>query len=101
MAVALPKRAELEEKYTWNLGSIFPNTQAWQEMAQQVAEALPSLESYKGHLGDSPHKLLEWFHEYETSYIRVGHLQRYSSMLHDTDMADQQANALKDQGLGL
>ncbi len=101
MAVALPKRGDLDKKYTWNLESIFPSTDAWQATFQQVQDALPELESYKGRLGDSPQKLLEWFRKYESVLVPVGQLNAYSSMLHDSDTASQAPVALRDQARGL
>jgi oligoendopeptidase F len=61
MAVALPKRSEVPEKYTWNLASIFPTTDAWRAALKDVEDALPALAAYKGHLGESAQKLHDWF----------------------------------------
>jgi oligoendopeptidase F len=101
MAVALPKRSEVEEKYKWNLGSIYPDIDAWQADRKRVEEALPQLEGYKGHLGESAQKLLEWFRDYEQNAIRVNQMFVYAHMLHDSDTTNQQAGALRDQARGL
>src|SRR5690349_2562597 len=61
MAVALPKRSEVEEKYTWNLASIFPAVDDWRATLKKVEDSLAGLGEYKGHLGDSAQKLLGWF----------------------------------------
>src|SRR4051794_39585211 len=98
MAVALPKRSDLNEKYTWNLASIYPNDDARQADIQKVEEALPRLESYKGHLGDSAQKLLEWFREVDAFTPIVGHIAVYGSMLYDGDTTNQAAAAIRDQG---
>jgi oligoendopeptidase F len=97
MAVALRERSEVDQRYTWDLASIYPTLEAWQDDLKRVEEALPGLESFKGHLGDSAQKLLEWFRAYEATLERAGHLLVYSSMLHDSDTTNQEANALKDR----
>ena len=101
MAVALPKRSEVEERYKWNLASIYPDIEAWQADRRRVEEALPLLEGYRGHLGESAQKLLQWFHDYEQTAIRVNQLFVYANMLHDSDTTNQQAAALRDQGRGM
>ncbi len=101
MAVALPKRDELEEKYTWNLDTIFPTQQAWQAEAKRIQEELPRLETFKGHLGDSASKLLEYLKTAEAISIPVAQLFVYSTMLSDTDTGNQDALALRDQARGI
>jgi oligoendopeptidase F len=97
MAVALPKRSEVPEKYTWNLASIFPTTDAWRAELKDVEDALPALAAYKGHLGESAEKLRDWFNDYEQAFIKGGQVFVYSSMLSDEDTSDQTALALRDQ----
>ncbi|MDQ6692807.1 MAG: oligoendopeptidase F, partial [Chloroflexota bacterium] len=97
MAVTLPKRSELEEKYTWNLGSIFPSNDSWQSTATEVEKSIPRFSAYKGHLGESAGKLLEYFQEFESVAIPVSKLFVYSTMLSDSDTANQDATALRDQ----
>ena len=101
MPVALPKRSEVEEKYTWNLAGIFADQAAWEADRERVEKALPELEKFKGHLGDSAGKLLEWFRAQEETVKRVQQLAVYSSMLSDSDTANQEASALRDRGRGI
>jgi oligoendopeptidase F len=101
MPVTLPKRGELDTKYTWNLASIFKDLDAWDSRAKQVEDNLPRLESFKGHLADSPAKLLEWFRAYEDHLVSITQLYVYSTMWSDTDTANQEATALRDRARGL
>ena len=52
MAVSLPKRSEVPEKYTWNLANIFPSEDAWRKALDEIMEDLPKLTAYKGRLGE-------------------------------------------------
>src|SRR5437762_12149797 len=97
MATALPKRTEIEEKYTWNLANIYPDETAWEADYRRLEDALPRLESFKGHLGDSPQKLLDWLHEYEQTLIIVAHLFVWTGMFFDSDTSNQAAGALRDR----
>src|SRR3954449_428051 len=97
MAVTLPERSAVDPRYTWNLASIYPTADDWREDLKRVEEALPGFESFKGHLGDSAQKLLEWFRAYEATVERVGHVFVYSGLLHDTDTTNQEASAVRDQ----
>ncbi|MEO8285402.1 MAG: oligoendopeptidase F [Chloroflexota bacterium] len=101
MAVALPKRSEVEEKYTWNLASIFPTVDDWRSALKEVEDALPGLVDYKGHLGESADKLASWFRDYQAAYIKAGQVFVYSSMLSDQDTSNQEALALRDQARGM
>src|SRR5690242_9822643 len=95
--VALRERGAVDPRYTWNLASIYPTVDDWRADLKRVEEALPGLESFKGHLGDSAQKLLEWFRAYEATMERVGHTFVYSRMLHDGDTANQEASGFSDQ----
>src|SRR4051812_6186287 len=101
MAMALPKRSEVEEKYTWNLASIFPTVDDWRTTLKKVEGSLPGLVEYKGHLGDSAQKLAGWFKDYQASVIPAMQVLVYSSMLSDQDTSNQEAIALRDQARGM
>ncbi len=98
MATALPKRSELDENYTWDLGAIFPGEEQWRASADRVQGELPGLARYRGKLGDSPQELLAYLKAWEELAVPVGHLFVYATMLSDSDTTNQQATALKDQG---
>jgi oligoendopeptidase F len=101
MAVALPKRSEVDENYTWNLGSIFPDREAWERQRQQVEELLPKLESYKGRLGESAQTLLAWFRELEGAMPLMNQVSVYARMLFDSDTANQESVGLRDRAQAL
>ena len=101
MATALRKRSEIEEKYRWNLESIFATREHWQADKRAVEEMLPKIASYKGKLGESAKTLLQWFRDAEAMTMKVGHLFVYSTMSSDSDTTDQEAAALRDQARGI
>lgn len=49
----IPKRSEVDPKYTWALEDIYPSDQAWNEDFKKF-QALPEkILEYKGRLGES------------------------------------------------
>src|SRR5688572_10009012 len=101
MATALRKRSDIEEKYRWNLESIYAAREDWHTAKRAIEEMLPTIASYKGRLGESAKTLLQWFRDAEAMAVKVGHLFVYSSMLSDSDTTDQKAAALRDQARGI
>lgn len=96
MASTLPKRSDVDPKYTWDLTNIYANDEAFAADRERLEADLPGLRSFQGHLAESAQKLLEWFRAYEPALIRAKHLSTYGGLRLDTDMADQHANALRD-----
>src|SRR2546423_10773455 len=101
MAIALPKRSEVPEKYTWNLASIFPTHDDWRKALDEVLANLPKLAEYKGRLAASAQTLAAWFRDYQEGTIKLGKVFVYASMLSDTDSGNQEWLAMRDQARGM
>src|SRR3954471_18099346 len=96
MPGALPRRSEIDPRYTWDLTNIHANDEAFEADRKHLEEELPKLQSFRSHLGDSAKKLCEWFQAYEPVFIRARHIFTYGGLRLDTDMSDQHATALRD-----
>ncbi len=53
------QRNEINEKDTWDLSTIYPTDQAWEEALKELTEQLETVARYEGHLLDSADSLLE------------------------------------------
>ena len=53
------QRNEINEKDTWDLSTIYPTDQAWEEALKDLTEQLEKVAQYEGHLLDSADSLLE------------------------------------------
>lgn len=53
------QRNEINEKDTWDLSTIYPTDQAWEEALKDLTEQLETVAQYEGHLLDSADNLLE------------------------------------------
>ncbi len=47
-------RADIPEQYTWDLGLYFEDEKAWDESFARLEAMLPSVETYRGRVGESP-----------------------------------------------
>ena len=60
----LPSRSEIPVEETWNLESIFPNVEAWEEAKTEVLSKLPMLSEFKEKLGENPAALGDFFENF-------------------------------------
>ena len=97
MAKTLPTRAEVDERFTWNAESVFPDGAAWESAVESVIARLPDLAEFKGHLGDSPDTLADWFEASERVQRLLGKLTVYATMSYSVDVTDQEAVARTDR----
>jgi len=72
----LTKRSDIAKEFTWDLESIYPNNDAWENSFKKIEQRLPELEALKGTLAQSGQALLkvlqtrdELFEELETLYV--------------------------------
>ncbi|HLK56387.1 MAG TPA: oligoendopeptidase F [Chthonomonadaceae bacterium] len=101
MAETLPPRSEVPREFTWNADSLFPSDEAWEAEFQSITEYLPSLDRFRGRLGESPALLLEWLGTTEALMKRMGKVGLYAMMFSTVDTTDQQASARTSRARGL
>src|SRR5690349_18890494 len=97
MAVRLPARTEVDGRTTWHAESVFEDSAAWDQGAQTILSSLPDLVEFKGHLGDSPEALADWFDASERAYRLMAKLTVYATMSYSVNVGDQAAAARTDR----
>jgi oligoendopeptidase F len=97
VARTLPTRAEVDARFTWDAASVFPDEAAWDSALETVLVRLPDLAEFKGHLGDSPDTLADWFDATESLQRLFGKLTVYSTMSYSVDVTNQAAVARTDR----
>ena len=65
-------RAHLEEKYTWDLTTIFATDADWETEYESTVQDLKKASAYAGHLLDSAKNLLEATELYYEPYASLG-----------------------------
>ena len=53
------ERADIDEKYKWNLEDIYASIEDWQKDKEQISESFTRIDNYKGKLSSSAGTLKE------------------------------------------
>jgi oligoendopeptidase F len=93
----LPARSQVDERFTWDAGSVFDDEAAWEQAVETIKARLPDLAEFKGHLGDSPDALADWFDANESVHRLMGKVMVYSTMSYSVDTGNQAALARADR----
>ena len=97
MVKPLPGRDEVDERFTWNRESVFADEVGWEQAVQEVLSRLPDLAEFKGHLGDGPDTLADWFEASERVHRLMARVMVYSTMAYSVDVGNQQSAARADR----
>ena len=97
MTKSLAARSEVDRRFTWDSESVFPDGTGWERGVEEILSRLPDLEEFKGHLGDSPDALADWFDANERAHRLMAKLMVYSTMSYSVDVGDQAAAARADR----
>jgi oligoendopeptidase F len=97
----LPLRRDIDKRFTWDAESVFPDDGAWQSEFDRVAASLPDLAEFRGHLGDGPDHLADFFEAVERVRHSVGRITVYATMFTSVDSGDEAASARMDRVRGL
>ena len=97
MTRTLPTRAEVDKRFTWDAESVFADEAGWEAAVETVLGRLPDLAEFKGHLGDSPDTLADWFDATERVQRLFGKVTVYTTMSYSVDVNDQAAVARTDR----
>ena len=98
MSKTLPARGEVDKRFTFNAESIFPTDKDWEAAVDSVLAQVPDLKEFKGHLGDSPETLADWFDAAEKVLRLMSKAGVYATMFYSVDANDQAATARVDRG---
>lgn len=99
MEKKIPVRSEADPKYTWALEDVYANNDLWKADLEK-ARALPAqLAAYKGHLGDSAQKLLEFLQLGDSISVLFDSLYGYAQRRSDEDTANSLYQGMTSQAM--
>lgn len=99
MEKKIPVRSEADPKYTWALEDVYANNDVWKADLEK-ARALPAqLAAYKGHLGDSAQKLLEFLQLGDDISVLFDSLYGYAQRRSDEDTANSLYQGMTSQAM--
>jgi len=88
-------RSSIEEKYKWNLKDLYASDDAWQKKKKELEEEVPSIEKFKGTVGQSSQRILaclELLYKLKKELWRLG---SYATMSSDEDTRVSKYTAMK------
>ncbi len=91
----------MDERFTWDRHSVFPDEAGWEQAVETIMARLPDLTEFRGHLGDSPDALADWFDANESVHRLMGKVMVYTTMSYSVDTGDQAALARADRARSL
>lgn len=95
------QRHEIEEKYQWDLATVFPTDETWETELAALQAALEETKGFAGHLLDSAKSLLE-ISETQLGLIRrIETLYVYASMKNDQDTREGKYQEFQAKAMGL
>ncbi|MDZ7843276.1 MAG: oligoendopeptidase F [Anaerolineales bacterium] len=97
----LPARSEIKKEETWNLESIYPELESWQQARQELEKTLPELESFQGRLAESPGQLIGGLKLREKVIRQARQVGMYAMLDSAVDMTHQEKLARSGQGQSL
>ena len=96
MAEKIHSRAEIPEKYKWNLSHIYPSDEAWEQALAAISSDIQILSAYDGKVADNPKAAVR---AYFTVMEKVVHVYEYAFLRKETDNSDPVAQGLKDKAM--
>ncbi len=97
----LLERKDIEEKYKWNIESVFESREDWETEYSKVEELLEGVSSYKGKVAESSNSLLKTIRSVEEVWRRLSSLYSYANMNLDVDTRDGDSQILSSRALSL
>jgi oligoendopeptidase F len=91
------KRAEIPERFKWNLDDIFPDWQTWESAFKTLDAGIDRYAALKGTLARGPDQLLAAFRLSEELGQLAYRVWYFPSLRHDEDQRDNSVNARRQQ----
>ncbi len=97
----LRPRHEVPQEETWDLESLFPTTDAWQDAYQEVKEMLPEVKAFQGSLAQGPEQVLSCLKARDEVMMLAQKVAVYAFLASSVDVSDQEAAARTGQSRSL
>ena len=91
------ERAQVPDRFKWDLTDLYPNEGAWRQAKERVAAQLPGVEKYKGRLGESAATLQEALDTIFGLAKDLGRVSLYASLLADEDTRNSRHQAMRQE----
>ncbi len=97
----IPKRSEVEKKYTWATEDLFATDALWEE-ALEAAKAYPErIAAFRGKLAQSPEMLYEYLQLSDEIKVKLERIANYAMRKSDEDTANSFYQGMKGKMMNL
>lgn len=97
----MTKRSDIAKEFTWDLESIYPTDDVWENSFKKIEQGLPELEALKGTLAQSGQALLKVLQTRDELYEELETLFVYASMRKDEDTTNSMYQGMFDRAMQL
>lgn len=98
---SLPKRNELEQKYTWAIEDLYASDEGWQSEYAKIKEMLPKISEYNGRLSKSGEILLGFLQLSDEMNQLLERVYVYAHQRYHEDTGNSKYQDLKDKATAL
>ncbi|MHC4584368.1 MAG: oligoendopeptidase F [Planctomycetota bacterium] len=91
------ERAEISDKYKWNLEDLYSSDEAWNQAKQELVAQFDEVSGYKGKLANSASELLACLKFSSSVSKDFGRLYSYANMKSDEDVGNSKYLAMKQE----
>jgi oligoendopeptidase F len=92
-ASLVPARESLDQKYTWDLSSIFTSWDAWEQAFTELDRGIEAYKQYEGTLAQGPEQLLRALRDGDALDQLSYKVWYYPSLQYDEDQRNNELNA--------
>ncbi|MFZ5980223.1 MAG: oligoendopeptidase F [Candidatus Zixiibacteriota bacterium] len=100
-AKAIPQRADIDDRYKWNLADMYPDQASWDKDYERFKAAILLFAQYQGKLGESAETLLACLKLRDSVEIIGDNLYVYSYLKRDEDTRLSEAQEMGDRIVSL
>ena len=90
-------RADMPEQYTWDLGDIYPNWEAWEADLAVLQQTMDEYIALQGTLADGPETVLKAYQTDDKLGILLYKIYRYPQLMLDLDTRNNEIGARMQQ----
>ena len=101
MTQAMPPRAQVDQKYTWNAESVYSTPEAWEAELGAILDSIAGVKKYSGRLAEGPAVLADALAAIENLFVRAFRVYMYAGFAYSVDTTDQAASAMQSQAQGM
>lgn len=98
---SIPKRSEISTENTWDLTPLYEAPAAFEAAFADAEAKIAHLAAYRGKISQSASDLCAYLEEKDAQLLVIDRLYSYAFQYSDQDTANTQAQAMKNQTLGL